>query len=178
MKEARSLLEQNVKHEKETDACVSKWRRQNAKWLRKRKRVEKTEAPIVEERGRVQNTDISRAKMMEKLSESFKPTILLSDDDNLKAKNEFKAAMDKYYKYNRETIAQLPEGMFYDIFLTFCNPDMRNKLSNIKNVEKMKPEEIWAQVELMFLNSNPMHTRGIQALDTKMVKGESVSDKI
>ena len=101
-KEARSLLEQNVKHEKETDACVSKWRRQNAKWLRKRKRVEKTEAPIVEERGRVQNTDISRAKMMEKLSESFKPTILLSDDGNLKAKNEFKAAMDKYYKYNRD----------------------------------------------------------------------------
>ena len=48
VKEARSLLEQNVKHEKETDACVSKWRRQNAKWLRKRKRVEKTEAPIVE----------------------------------------------------------------------------------------------------------------------------------
>ena len=65
VKEARSLLEQNVKHEKETDACVSKWRRQNAKWLRKRKRVEKTEAPIVEERGRVQNTDFSRAKMME-----------------------------------------------------------------------------------------------------------------
>ena len=84
--------------------------------------------------------------------------------------------MDKYYKYNRETITQLPEGMFCDIFLTFCDPDMRNKLSNIKNVEKMKPEEIWAQVELIFLNSNPMHTRRIQALDTKMVKGESVSD--
>ena len=31
-----------------------------------------------------------------KISESFKPTILLSDDGNLKAKNEFKAAMDKY----------------------------------------------------------------------------------
>ena len=86
MKEAQSLLEQNVKHEKETDACVSKWRKQNAKWLRKRKRVEKTEAPILEEKGRVQNKDISRAKMMEKLSESFKPTILLSDDGNLKAK--------------------------------------------------------------------------------------------
>ena len=27
VKEARGLLEQNVKHEKETDACVSKWRR-------------------------------------------------------------------------------------------------------------------------------------------------------
>ena len=33
--------------------------------------------------------------------------------------------------------------MFYDIFLTFCDPDMRNKLSNVKNVEKIKPEEIW-----------------------------------
>ena len=40
----------------------------------------------------------------------------------------------------------------------------------------MKPEEIWAQVDLMFLNSNPMHTRRIQALYTKMVKGENVSD--
>ena len=92
------------------------------------------------------------------MSESFKPTTLLADDGNLKANNEFKIAMEKYYKYNKETIAQLPEGMFYDIFLTFCDVDMRNKLANIHNVEKMNLEELWAQVEIMFLNSNPMHT--------------------
>ena len=85
--------------------------------------VQKTQVRIGEERARAQNTDISRAKMMEKMSESFKPTTLLADDGNLKAKNEFKIAMEKYYKYNKETIAQLPEGMFYDIFLTFCDLD-------------------------------------------------------
>ena len=39
----------------------------------------------------------------------------------------------------------------------------------------MNLEELWAQVEIMFLNSNSMHTRRIQALDTKMIKGETVS---
>ena len=66
--------------------------------------------------------------------------------------------------------------MFYDIFLTFCDGDMRNKLSNINGVEKMNLDELWSQVEIMFLNSNPMHTRRIQALDTKMIKGETVSE--
>ena len=66
--------------------------------------------------------------------------------------------------------------MFYDIFLTFCDVDMRNKLAKIHNVEKINLEELWAQVEIMFLNSYPMHTRRIQALDTKMIKGETVSE--
>ena len=52
-----------------------------------------------EESGRVQNTDISRAKIMEKMSESFRPTTLLADNGNLK---------DKFYKYNKDVIAQLP----------------------------------------------------------------------
>ena len=105
--DARALLEKNVKDEKDIYGSVTKWRRENAKWLRKRKRVEKTEVRIGEERVRAQNTDISRANMMEKMSESFKPTTLLADDGNLKAKNEFKIAMEKYYKYNKEIIAQL-----------------------------------------------------------------------
>ena len=53
---------------------------------------------------------------------------------------------------------------------------MRNKLANINGVEKMNLDELWIQVKIMFLNSNPMHTRCIQALDTKMIKGETVSE--
>ena len=62
--DARSILEKNVKDEKEIDGRVTKWRRDNAKWLRKRKRIKKTEVRTREESGRVQNTDISRAKIM------------------------------------------------------------------------------------------------------------------
>ena len=53
---------------------------------------------------------------------------------------------------------------------------MKMKLSNIKDIEKMTPEKIWEQVEVMFLTSNPMYMRCIQAMETKIVKGESVSD--
>ena len=71
---------------------------------------------------------------------------------------------------------ELPEGMYYDLFCTYCDPDMKMKLSNIKGIEKMKPEKIWEQVELMFLNSNPIYTRRIQAMETKMANCENVSD--
>ena len=66
--------------------------------------------------------------------------------------------------------------MYYDLFCTYCDPDMQIKLSNVKGIEKMKPEQIWDQIEIMFLNSNPMYTRRIQAMETKITKGESISD--
>ena len=46
---------------------------------------------------------------MEKMTESFRPTTLLTHDGNLKAKKEFKSALDKYYKYNKDVIDQLLE---------------------------------------------------------------------
>ena len=56
--------------------------------------MKKTE--VLEERGRCKSLDIGRAKMVERLCEGFKPSILLSDDGNLKNKSEFKADIDKY----------------------------------------------------------------------------------
>ena len=86
------------------------------------------------------------------MTESFRHTTLLADDSNLKVKNKFKIALDKYIKYNKNVIAQIPEGMIFDIFLTFCEGDMRNKLANINGIEKMNLDELWSQVEIMFLN--------------------------
>ena len=71
--------------------------------------------------------------------------------------------IDKYYKYNSQMINDLPEGMYYVLFRTYCDPEMKIKLSNVKGIEKMKPAEIWEQVELMFLHSNPLYTRKKQA---------------
>ena len=76
MQEARSIIALSEKHEEDTDGAVSKWRKDNGKWLRKRKRVEKTE--VLEERGRGKSLDIGRAKMVERLCEGFKPSTLLS----------------------------------------------------------------------------------------------------
>ena len=50
------------------------------------------------------------------------------------------------------------------------------KLTNIKDIERRTPEKIWDQVELMFLTSNLMYMRRIQAMETKIIKEEAVSD--
>ena len=50
--------------------------------------------------------------MVERLCEGFKPARLLSDDGNLKNKNKFKGNIDKYIKYNRQMLDELPEGMY------------------------------------------------------------------
>ena len=57
-----------------------------------------------------------------------------------------------------------------------CDHDTKVKLSNVSGIEKMKPAEIWEQVELMFLHSNPLYTRRIQAMKTNILKGETVSE--
>ena len=119
-------------------------------------------AEALDERGKCDSLDIGKAKIVERLCEAFKPVRLLSDDGNLKNKNQFKADIDKYIKYNRQMLDELPEGMYFDLFCSYCDPDMKMKLSNIKDIEKMKPEKIWEQVELMFLTSNPMYSDGDQ----------------
>ena len=53
---------------------------------------------------------------------------------------------------------------------------MKTKLTNIKDIERMSPEKIWEQVEAMFLTSNPMYMRRIQAMEARIIKGETVSD--
>merc|ERR1711888_540096 len=84
--------------------------------------------------------------------------------------------MKKYTRYNKASLKDLTEGLSFDIFCSFCDQDMKTKLTNIKGIERMSPEKIWEQVEAMFLTSNPMYMRRIQAMETRIIKGETVSD--
>ena len=58
----------------------------------------------LDERGRGDSLDIGKAKMVERLCEGFKPAMLLSDDGNLKNKNQFKSDIEKYTKYNKTVL--------------------------------------------------------------------------
>ena len=69
--EACKIMALSENHEKETDASVLKWKKENAKWLKKRKKVKKAEA--LDERGKGDSLDISKAKMVQILCEGFKP---------------------------------------------------------------------------------------------------------
>ena len=83
--------------------------------------------------------------------------------------------MDKYTQYLRDCTT-IPEGLYYDIFASMCNTDMQKKLENIKGIKKMSEQEIWNQIEKMFLSSNPMYMRRVQVLETGIIKGETASD--
>ena len=150
------------------------WKKANNKWLRKKKKVKKQE--IIEIGAGGEKIDGSKARIIERLCENFKPTVLLSDDGNLQHKNQFRSAMEKYTRYNQAVFKDLSEGLYFDIFCSLCDQDMRTKLVNIKGIEKMSQENIWEQVEVMFLTSNPMYMRRIQAMETCIIKGETVSD--
>ena len=80
-----------------------------------------------------EGTDVGKAKIIERLCESFKPTVLLSDDGNLKHKNQFRSDMEKYTRYNKAVLKDFPEGLYFDIFCSFCDQDMKAKLTNIND---------------------------------------------
>ena len=172
--DARKVLVACKQHEKETDTTVFDWKKENSKWLKKKKKVKKHE--LVEVGAGGEGTDVGKAKIIERLCESFKPTVLLSDDGNLKHKNQFRSDMEKYTRYNKAVLKDLPEGLYFDIFCSFCDQDMKTKLTNIKDIERMSPEKIWQQVEAMLFTSNPMYMRRIQAMEARIIKGETVSD--
>ena len=63
---------------------------------------------IWDDGGRGESIDVGKAKMIERLCEGFKLAVLLSDNGNLKNENQFKSDIDKYTKYNRQMLDDLP----------------------------------------------------------------------
>ena len=60
-----------------------------------------------------ESTDFALIKLMEKLSDGFKPDMLLSDNGNLSEKNRFRSGIEKYYRYNKEQFDKLPPGILF-----------------------------------------------------------------
>ena len=57
-----------------------------------------------------------------------------------------------------------------------CDADMQKKLQKIKGMKKASEKDIWNEIEKIFLSSNPIYIRRVQALETRIIKGETVSD--
>ena len=85
--DARKFLEASEQHEEQTDSKVSKRKKEHSKWFRKKKKRKRQE--LVEVVAGGEGTDVGKAKLLERLYDSFKPAVLLSDDGNLKQKNKF-----------------------------------------------------------------------------------------
>ena len=83
--------------------------------------------------------------------------------------------MEKYTGYLREC-ADITPTLYYDLFANLCDPDMQKKLERIKGIKTMGEKKIWEEIEKIFLTSNPIYIRRVQALETRMIKGECVSD--
>ena len=52
----------------------------------------------------------------------------------------------------------------------------KKKLEKIKGIKTMGEKRIWEEIEKIFLASNPIYIHRDQALETRIIKGESVSD--
>ena len=83
--------------------------------------------------------------------------------------------MEKYTGYLREC-ADITPTLYYDLFVNLCDADLQKKLENIKGIKTMGEKKIWEEIEKIFLTSNPIYIRRVQALETRMIKGECVSD--
>ena len=83
--------------------------------------------------------------------------------------------MEKYTRYLRGC-TNIPDGLYYDLFASMCDADMQKKLENIKGIKKMSEQKIWDEIEKIFLSSNPIYIRWVQALEIRIIKGETVND--
>ena len=63
--EALKVLVSCEKYEKEIHTSLYDWKKENSKWLKKRKKLKKPE--ILDDRGRGDSLDIGKAKMIERL---------------------------------------------------------------------------------------------------------------
>ena len=65
---------------------------------------------------------------------------------------------------------------YYDLLVNLCDADLQKKLENITGIKTMGEKKIWEEIEKIFLSSNPIYIRRVQALETGIIKGECVSD--
>ena len=85
----------------------------------------------------------------------------------------WKQAMQTYTGYIKKEFELTPE-LYYDVFTNLCEPEMRKKLDGIKDIKKLGEAKIWDIIEGIWVESNPMYTRRLKAIDLKMEKGEEV----
>ena len=98
---------------------------------------------------------MANARLLEKMSDSLKPTFKLSDNGNLKEKNDWKATFDKYINYLKR-VADITPGIYYDLFLNNCDVDLQRKLESVKGLKNMGEKRIWQEVEQIYLEINPI----------------------
>ena len=83
--------------------------------------------------------------------------------------------MQTYTEYIRKEFDLSPE-LYYHIFANLCEPDLRKKLDMVKGIKEMGEAGIWAIIEGIWMESNPMFMRRLKAMDMKMEAGEEVGD--
>ena len=83
--------------------------------------------------------------------------------------------MEKYTGYLRGC-TNIPDSLYYDLFASMCDADMQKKMENIKGIKTMTEKKIWEEIKKIFLASNPIYIRRVQALETRIIKGKTVSD--
>ena len=88
---------------------------------------------------------------------------------------QWKQSMQTYTGYIRKEFDLTPD-LYYDVFMNLCEPEMRKKLDGVKGIKEMGEEKIWEIIEGIWVESNPMYTRRLKAIDLKMEKGEEVGD--
>ena len=132
--EAQAALDKCEKDEVETEEKVNQWKKNNRKWL-KRKRKDRGKEKVEVSTGG-ENSGGAKDRLVEKLCGDLKPNCLLSDDGNLQAKNTWRKAMEKYTGYPREC-ADITPTLYYDLFANLCDADMQKKLENIKGIQIM-----------------------------------------
>ena len=140
---------------------MATWKTTNRKWLRPKKGE-----PV-----KADNQNGSRARWLENLARDLKPSSNLKDDGDLRAMKQWKQSMQTYTGYIRKEFDLTPD-LYYDVFMNLCEPEMRKKLDGIKGIKEMGEEKIWDIIEGIWVESNPMYTRRLKAIDLKMEKGE------
>ena len=61
------------------------------------------------------------------------------------------------------------------MFLNNCDSDLQRKLESVKGLKNLGEKRIWQEVEKIYLESNSMYIRRVEATELKFIKGEEVS---
>ena len=169
-KEAKEELEKSLKDEQNVEDKVDTWRRTNRSWLRKKTRAKEKWEPAKSD-----NPNGNRTRWLENFAKDLKPASNLKDDGDLTVMKQWKMQMQTYTSYIRKEFEVSPE-LYYHVFANLCEPELRKKLDMVKGIKEMGEAGIWAIIEGIWIESNPMFMRRLKAMDMKMEAGEEVGD--
>ena len=172
--DAKEALDKIEKAEKEVDINVKQFRKANRKYLMGKKKKPTTQ--VTEGQARAPAPVGINSQWILQMAAKMEPEGTLKNDSRLTEMRAWKRQWIQYTSYLRNQNFPLDDKLYAEMLVNKCDPTMRLPLEAMDDLYKLGEDKLWEKIENIYKESNPVFLRRVKCYESKMMKGELLSE--